>query len=64
VFPSIGDWGGQLEVAYEEGRRCMQNCWFSQTLQTRQPSHYISTILTPVKLSEIESCQAEAWRKL
>jgi len=49
VFPSIGDWGGQLEVAYEEGRRCMQNCWFSQTLQTRQPSHYISTILTPAK---------------
>ena len=42
VLPSI-------HVACEEPCRCMQGCWLPQTLPnwTRQPSRFMSTVLTP-----------------
>ena len=40
VLPSV-------DVACEECCRCMQRCWFPQTLPTRQSSRCMSTVLTP-----------------
>ena len=40
VFPSV-------DVACAECCRCMQRCWFPQTLPTRQFSRCMSTVLTP-----------------
>ena len=37
-----GCWGLQRNDC-----RCMQRCWFPQTLPTRQPSRCMSTVLTP-----------------
>ena len=40
VLPSV-------DVACEECCRCMQRCWFPQTLPTRQSSRCMSTVLAP-----------------
>jgi len=40
VLPSV-------DVVCEECCRCMQRCWFPQTLPTRQSSRCMSTDLTP-----------------
>ena len=37
----------RVDVACEECCRCMQRCWFPQTLPTRQSSRSMSTDLTP-----------------
>ena len=40
VLPSV-------DLACEESCRCIQRCWFPQTLPTRQPSRCMSIVLTP-----------------
>jgi len=48
AFPDRGFKVAIVEIACEEGGRCMQSCWFPQAVRiTRQPTRYIRTIPTP-----------------